>query len=82
MVKIQISSDKKMGKVKTMVLPAKRNSDKKTKTSNKSALTTESKSYIKKAKSKQSKQHKNKPKTTIPENDVFLISSLSIFSLL
>ena len=32
MVKIQISSDKKMGKVKTMVLPAKRNSDKKTKT--------------------------------------------------
>ena len=30
MVKIQISSDKKMGKVKTMVLPAKRNSDKTT----------------------------------------------------
>ena len=43
MVKIQISTDKKMGKVKTMVLPAKRNSDKKTKTSNKSALTKESK---------------------------------------
>ena len=52
MVKIQISSDKKMGKVKTMVLPAKRNSDKTTtKKSNKLALTTESKSYIKKAKS-------------------------------
>ena len=30
MVKIQISSDKNMGKVKTMVLPAKRNSDKTT----------------------------------------------------
>ena len=52
MVKIQISSDKNMGKVKTMVLPAKRNSDKTTtKKSNKLALTTESKSYIKKAKS-------------------------------
>ena len=52
MVKIQISSDKNMGKVTTMVLPAKRNSDKTTtKKSNKSALTTESKSYIKKAKS-------------------------------
>ena len=41
-----------MGKVTTMVLPAKRNSDKTTtKKSNKLALTTESKSYIKKAKS-------------------------------
>ena len=37
MVKIQISSDKNMGKVKTMVLPAKRNSDKTTKNKTKTS---------------------------------------------